>query len=79
MQPMNDGGLKCRCPIHADGPVGTSFKVTPSRQGSLLWLRSKGNVLDLVAAVEGVSFHKAAILINEWLDAPEASVSAEGK
>ncbi|MEL7167854.1 MAG: JAB domain-containing protein [Bacteroidota bacterium] len=68
MVEMPSGQLKGPCLIHKSKPGSTSFKVTPSHLGFRCFgCGAKGTVLDLVAAVEGVSVHEAALLIQDWL------------
>lgn len=63
------GHLKGPCLIHQSRPASTAFKVTPSLRGFYCFrCGAKGNVLDLVAAVEGIDVHEAALLIQTWLD-----------
>lgn len=67
------GHLKGPCLIHRSRPASTAFKVTPSLRGfHCFGCGAKGNVLDLVAAVEGVDVHEAALLIQAWLDEDRA-------
>ncbi|MEL7361677.1 MAG: JAB domain-containing protein [Bacteroidota bacterium] len=63
------GQLKGPCPIHQSAPTSTAFKVTPSLRGFRCFgCGAKGNVLDFVAAMEGIGVHDAALLIQEWLE-----------
>lgn len=76
MEELADGSLRGACPIHSVNHRGRSFKVTPSKQGfNCFGCGAKGNVLDLVGGVEGISRHSAALLIDQWLT--EESVEAD--
>lgn len=78
MVELDNGQLKGPCPIHSHEFEGVSFKVTPSRKGFRCFgCAARGNVLDLVAAVEHVTVHQAAIRIDEWL-AGEPAVRSQG-
>lgn len=91
MQELDNGQLRGPCPVHSTPHSGgTSFKVTASGLGFRCFgCGAKGNVLDLVAAAEGLkSPHKAALRIEEWLDTgldtnerrgASAPVSSEGE
>lgn len=76
MVEMPTGQLKGPCLIHKSRPGSTSFKVTPSHLGFRCFgCGAKGNVLDLVAAVEGVTVQKAAFLIQGWIEEKQAAVT----
>jgi DNA primase len=56
------GGLESTCPVHG-GHNPRQFKVTPSLRGFHCFgkdCRAHGNVIDLVAALEGLPFREAA-------------------
>jgi len=59
------GGLEAACPIHR-GHSRRQFKVSPSGRGFHCFgagCRKSGNVIDLVAFLEGLPFRDAAIKI----------------
>ncbi|MEO1582133.1 MAG: JAB domain-containing protein [Pseudomonadota bacterium] len=78
MVEMPSGQLKGPCLIHKSKPGSTSFKVTPSHLGFRCFgCGAKGNVLDLVASVEGVSVHEAALLIQGWIDVERCATATQ--
>ena len=71
----NQGEIRSTCPIH-HGDNDDEFSVNPAKNAWTCFgacradaqIKSGGNHLDLVAAIEGVSIHEAAHLVNQWFD-----------
>lgn len=68
------GGLESTCPVHG-GHNPRQFKVTPSLRGFHCFgkdCRAHGNVIDLVAALEGLPFRDAAVKLARDFGVTEA-------
>jgi len=62
----SDGRIEATCPIHK-GTHARQFKTTANGRGFKCFAcGAKGNVLDLVAALEGVEIREAALRLVEW-------------
>ena len=75
---VNDDQLTGRCPIHK-GENSTAFRVSVSKNcwNCFSTCKCGGNILDLVAKMEGVGIREAAFLIAEWLDVTDASPNGD--
>ena len=72
--------LEGPCPIHkGHGP--RQFRTTPSGHGYYCHGRcaAGGNVLDFVAAMEGVSIREAALLLVRWFKLQGTATTARPK
>lgn len=63
-----DGHIEAICPIHK-GSHRRQFKTTTNGRGFKCFSCGvSGNVLDLVAALEGLELREAAVRLVEWFD-----------
>ncbi len=83
---LKDVRIKCKSPLHPDRS-GLSFSITPSGRG---WsefhqgsVDARGDVIDFVASMEGISKREAGALLIEWfgldaeLDLPKRYLSSK--
>lgn len=68
-----DGRIEATCPIHK-GTHARQFKTTANGRGFKCFAcGSKGNLLDLVAALEGIEIRDAALKLAEWFPSHAAT------
>jgi DNA primase len=68
-----DGRIEATCPIHK-GTHARQFKTTANGRGFKCFAcGAKGNVLDLVAALEGAETREVALRLAEWFGLPRNS------
>ena len=66
------GALEAPCPLHR-GENPRHFKATANGRGfKCFGCGAGGNVLDLVAALEGCSLREAALRLSDWFGLPTA-------
>jgi DNA primase len=74
----NGDELRGRCPIHK-GDSGRTFQVNVSKNVFQCFsCKARGNVLDLVAAIDSCTVREAALKLKDWFGVGESAGSSAG-